>query len=791
MLTNYFKIVFRNLWRYKGYALINIIGMAVGIAAMVWGFQTYQYSFSFDNFHKDKENIYRALSYQKDADMVKGVFPMAVVQQVQQDFAGIKEAVKYDSRGMNVKYDKSDAFAENVHFTDPAFFDLFNFPLVAGSNDISDKSAVLITEKIAKKYFGKETAVGKVVTMYAGETYSMPLTVKGVLKDIPANSTMQFNFLTNFENQLKADGKKIAPDDWAWVVDAAFFRIPDAANAARLQTEMKKYLPLQNKAKPDFVITGFKCVNMKEHAAMRNMIAWNGLYTRPDDSAAFGPLILAFLIFLSACLNFSNTTVGRAGRRLKEIGMRKVMGSTYAQLMRQLLLECAVIVAASIALSVLLNMWWIPAFNQMFEGIQVKAEYLHDKSLLIFIVLMLVAATLLAGAYPAFYVSRFSPTSIFRGSVKFGGSNLFSRLMLGLQLCIAVITVIASLAFSRNATFQRSYDFGFSMENTMGITLSDSSNYEAMKNALIDVPGITTMTGTRHHIGFSYRNVVSESEGKKSEVNYFEVGRDYVKTMGLKLTAGRAFEAGLESDYNNAMLITQKMAASYGWNEKEALGKTIHIDSMYFSVVGVLKDIKSTGFFAPLEPVAMRLGKEKRSQFLIIRAAPEDLTKVYAKTQDAWKRLFPLKPFAGFYQNEMAAESYKTTLAIAKIFSWFAIVSILLTATGLFALVSLTAMKKMREIALRRVVGAGTRHIAALMNRGYVWIFITASLFGCAAGYALTKLLLDMIFKVNVGVQAGSMIWSVIFLLLIAGFISGIKVWQAVKTNPVKSLRTE
>ena len=791
MIKNYFKIVFRNLWRYKGYSFINIIGMAIGIAAMVWGYQVYQYSFSFDDFHKDKDNVYRVLSYQKDADQVKGVFPMAALKQVQQDFSGVKEAVRYDSRGMNVKYDKSDAFAENVYFTDPAFFDLFNFPLVAGSNDLSDQNAVMITEKVAKKYFGKQAAVGKVLTMYAGETYAMPLTVKGVLKDVPANSTMQFNILTNFNNQLKSDGQKIAPDDWGFVLDAAFFRIPDAANAARLENEMKKYLPLQNKAKQDFIITGFKCVSLRKHAGMREMISWNALYTRPGEAAANGPLILAFLIFLSACLNFSNTTVGRASRRLKEIGMRKVMGSTHAQLMKQLLLECAVIVAAAIALSVLFNRWWIPMFNQMFEGVHVEANYLQDYNLFVFIALMFAGATLLAGAYPAFYVSRFSPTSIFRGSVKFGGSNLFSRLMLGLQLSIAVITVVAGLAFSRNAEFQRNYDFGFTIDNMMGVTLSDSSSYEALKNTMSDVPGITATAGTRNHIGFDSRSVVGESEGVKKELDYYEVGRDYLTTMNLKIAKGREFDAGLESDYNNALLITQKTAADYGWNEKQALGKTIHIDSMDFSVVGVMKDLKPQGFFSPHKPIAMKLGREKRFKYLIIQAAPKDLSTVYAKTQDVWKRLFPLKPFSGFYQNEMAAESYKTTVAIAKIFSWFAIVCILLTATGLFALVSLTAMKKMREIALRKVVGASPHHIVALMNRGYVWIFIIASLLGCVAGYAFTKLMLDLIFKVNAGVEIASMVWSVVLLLLIAALTSGIKVWQALRTNPVKVLRAD
>jgi len=791
MRANFFKIVFRNLWRYKSYTLINAIGMGIGIAALVWGYQDYRYSFSFDNFHKDRDNVYRGLTYKKDADGLKGIFPMAAVQQMQSDFSGIKEVARLDSRGMNIKYNKSDAFSEQVHFTDPEFFDLFNFPLVAGNNDINDLNAVLITEKIAKKYFANENPIGKVLTFYAGETYALPLTVRGVLKDIPVNSSIQFDFLTNFDNELKGDGKKIAPNDWTWFLDAAFFRIPDPSNAARLEKEMNKYLPVQNKAKEDWKVSGFKLITIRQNAAWRDVIGANNLHYRPDDAAAYGPLVLAFLIFLSSCLNFSNTTVARANQRLKEIGMRKVMGSTQGELIRQLLIECSILVMASILLSILFNTWWLPAFNQMFRGVNVQADYLHDTRLLIFLLVTLAGATLLAGAYPAFYISRFNAATIFRGTVKFGGSTLFSRLMLGLQLSIAIITVIAGIAFARNSAFQRDYDYGYSIDNTMGIAFTDSTIYTALKNEMTTVPEVTALAGTRNHINFSFRRVVAEAEGLKKETEYMEVGTDYLKTMQIKLAGGRDFDASMESDYKNALLISQKMAAGYGWKVADALGKQIYIDSIGYSVVGVLKDFHSNTLFEPLEPVAMKLTKESRFQFLIVQAKPKDLTTVFLKAKDAWKRLFPLKPFNGFYQNRVKAEAYETSTSIAKIFSWFAMVSILLTATGLFALVSLTALKKMKEIAVRKVVGANPRHILVLINKGYFWVFIVSAILGCYGGWALTKLLLDMIFKINAGVGPGSITWSALVLFIIVAVTSGIKVWQAVRMNPVKLLRTE
>ena len=790
MLKNFYKIVLRNMWRHKGYTLLNIFGMAVGIAAIVWGFQTYRYSFSYDNFHENQENVYRALTFQSGANGARGVFPMAAVKQAKAEFSGITEAVRYDARGLSVRYGDNDAFAEQAHFTDPGFFELFNFPLVAGSNDLRDKKAVLITKAFATKYFGKQDPLGKTLIFYSGEKYELPLTVAGVLKDFPANSTMHFGFISNFENCLQADGSKIEPDNWTWMLDAAFFKIPKKSDVPLITKSLDKYLPLQNKARMDWKASGFRLITLHENAIMGD-ISNNGLWDRPEDSAAYGPFVLAILIFLSACLNFSNTTVSHANRRLKEMGMRKVMGSSHRQLIVQLLLECSFIVILAALLSVVLNIFWLPTFNQMFGAIKIVADYFNDLTLMLFMIAAILFTTLLAGFYPAFYITRFSPTTIFRGTVKFGGRNLFSRIMLGLQLSIAIITVIAGIGFARNSEFQKNYDYGYNIENTVGVILTDTTVFPAFRNEMAAVPQVTALAGTRSHIGYGYRSVIAESEAKKTETNYMEVGRDYIKTMNLKLAEGREFDPQLEGDYVNSILITENLAANYSWKNKEALGKKIFIDSVNYTVVGVLKDFKMDELFDPVEPVAVKLGKENRYQFLVMQAKIQDVELVYAKAKEAWKKVMPMKSFTGFYQNEIKQEAFETTRNIAKIFFWFAIISVLLTATGLFSLVSLTVMKKMKEIAVRKVAGARARHIMVLVNRGYFWIFLIGAALGCYGGYALTKLLLDMIFGVNSGIATSTLIYSVLVLFLIAGITSGIKVWQAVRTNPVKLLRTE
>ena len=217
----------------------------------------------------------------------------------------------------------------------------------------------------------------------------------------------------------------------------------------------------------------------------------------------------------------------------------------------------------------------------------------------------------------------------------------------------------------------------------------------------------------------------------------------------------------------------------------------MRIDTASYSVVGVLKDFHSDLLFSPLEPVAMKLVKEDQYQYLVVQAKQGDLTSVYEQTKKAWQKLFPLQPFRGLYQNEVKSEGYRVSNNIATIFSWFALVSILLTATGLFALVSLTVLKKMKEIAIRKVAGADPKHILVLVGKGYFWIFILAAFLGAYAGYSLSKLLLDMIFKTNNGIGGYTLLYAIVILFGIAAVTTGIKVWQAAKTNPVKMLRSE
>jgi len=789
MFKNYFKIIVRNLWRNKLYTAINIIGLSLGIAALVWGVQAWRYSFSFDNFHNNREQVFRVLTRMQGNDMMKGICPLPLASFAKQDFSGIQQVVRWDSRGLDIKADQNEPFAAEAGFTDPAFFELFNFPLLKGVINLVDKSTVVITEQAAKKYFGNVDPIGKTLLFYSSQDYKKRLSVTGVLKDPPYNSTFQFELITNIDNNIKGDGLQIQKDDWGWFANAVFLKLSNPADAARLEHDLEKYIPLQQEARKDLKVTAFKLASLQSMAAQSNTLDSNALVERPGDAAAYGPFVLALLVLLSACLNFANTSISQSNRRLKEMGIRKVMGGTRRQIVLQQLAECLLIVLAAILLSVFINNWWLPVYSSMFSFINLSANYFTDYTLLLVLAIILLGVTILAGSYPAFYISRFNAADIFSGIVKFGGRNLFSRLLLGFQIVISFITVIAGMAFSRNADFQKNYDYGYDKDNVIGFYVESENDFHALRNEVNKIQGVDIIAGTRQHIGFRQRTVSLEWGNEKKESQYLDVGEHYINAMQLKLVAGRNFNEEGKGDIQKSMLINQQLAFRFGWTDKEAIGKQIRMDTSLCTVVGVLKDFTTGNLFEALQPFAMRTVEASKYAQLIVHTRPGELVKVYDQTRTVWKKIFPLKPFNGYYQSQAAAESIRVNASVATVFFWFAIISVLLTATGLFALISLTVLKKMKEIAIRKVVGAEAKHIFQLILKGYVLIFLTAAVLGCFAGYRLAKLLMDMIFTINVGVAFSTLWVSFACVLVIAVVTVSSRIWVAFNTKASKVLK--
>jgi len=802
MFANYCRILFRNLRKTKLYVLINILSLGVGIAAMIWGIQDYRFYTSFDQWHVHRGQIFRVVMTVAGGDGPKGPCPAPVGAAAMRDYPVVQAAVRWEGRPLAIQPAGQEPFAAQAHFTDSAFFDVFTFPLARGQARLSDPSTVVITETGAKKFFGTADPIGKTLVLYSDQPYKRPLTVTGIVKDLPYNSSFQFETLTSTANFLNFDGSSVHKDDWARISDAVFLKLADPRQAPQLARDLNRYVPLEQAARQDLKVTSFALQSLMQTAAESGVLDKNAMLERPGDAAVYVPLILGILILLSACLNFANTTVAQSRRRLKEIGVRKVMGSSFRQIMLQQLLECVLIVLPAIGVAMLLDMLWFSAYNAMLVHMDIHASYLRDHMLQLVIVILLFAVVLLAGSYPAFYVSRFNAIHIFRGAVRFGGSNLFSRILLGLQIVITFITLITSIAFARNAAFQRDYDYGYRHDNVMGIWLAPGKDGRVLRDELSRVPEIQQVAGVRDQIGFSYHTWPLEAEGKKKECTYLEVAPGYVNLMGLRVVAGSA-PAALPSASGDSgirggvapqqyMLINEKLAFAMGWKPTEAIGKVIRKDENNSCLVaGVLKDFTQNSFGDPIQPLAMCLIAPDQASQWVIRARPGRLGEVYDRVKTIWARLYPSTPLNTYFQDDVSVFTMRLNGIVTRIFSGFALIAIFMAATGMFALVSLTVLKRLREIAIRKVVGARGRHIFRLVGGGYWRIFLISSIIGCSMGYLLARKLMDLIFRINAGVRADSLVLGFLGILVLSGTIIASRVWYLARVRTTDVLKAE
>lgn len=791
MIANYWRIVFRNLRKNRLYTLINMVSLGIGVAAMIWGIQGYRFYTSFDRFQVNRERVFRVLITVSGGDGLKGPCPAPLGAAAVRDYPAVREAVRWEQRPLAIVVPGKEPFATTANFTDAAFFEMFSFPLIRGRAEMGDPSTVVITETAAKKYFGGDDPLGKTLLFYSDQAYQRPLTVTGIVKDPPLNSSFQFETLTSTDNFLYYDGSPARKDDWGRISDAVFVKLSDPGAASQLGRDFSRYIPLEQAARQDLKVTSFALQSMSQLAGESNVIDKNALLERPGDAAIYAPLILGMLVLLSACLNFANTTVAQSRRRLKEIGVRKVMGSSIRQIMLQQLMECALIVLPAIGLAMLLDRFWLDAYNAMLPNTDIHTGYLRDHTLQLMMALLFFTVILLAGAYPAFYISRFHAANIFRGAVRFGGRNLFSRFLLGLQIVITFITVITSIAFARNAAFQRDYDYGYRRDNVMGVWLPGGSDGKILRDELARVPGVEQLAGVRDQIGFSYHTMPLGAEGKKKECVYLEVGPGYTGLMGLRVVAGRVPATGV--DGQQYMLINEKLAFAMGWTPEQAVGKVIRKDETTTClVVGVVKDFTQNSFQLPIQPLAMCLigPGEKVSQW-VIRTRAHQLPQVYDQVRTLWARLYPATPFHYYFQDEVSVVQIRLNNIVTEVFSGFALISIFMAATGMFALVSLTVLKRLREIAIRKVVGARTKHIFWLVGRGYGTIFLVSSFIGCVVGFLLSRQLMNMVFQINAGVRPDSLVLSFLGILLLSGTIIFSRVWHLSRVRAADVLKTE
>lgn len=792
MLYNYIKLALRNFAKNKVFVTINILGLGIAIACCIVAFLNWQYNADFDSVHEHGEEIYRVnfVRTVNEQGIQNGSCPAPLGEIIRTSFGQVSQTARVQFMGGNFRVN-DQLFRTSISTVDEDFFRMFTFQFSMGDPfSISDQRTILISEELHEKYFPNViNPIGNTLTYLNGEE-RVDFKVGGVFKKPPQNSSFYSMAYINYENSL--DLMQFDTDDWA-SFNSTFVRLPNAADISSVEKSLNDYVEIQNRAKEDYKVDYYyldKFQGMAVRAEKEG--TWNHWFADSlPTAAAIAPGVMAFLLLLIACFNFTNTSIAIANRRVKEIGIRKVMGSDRSQLVRQFLGENILLTFIALLVGVLLAAFLVPAYNAMWPFLEIKLGLAENALLWGFLIVLLLLTGLAAGSYPAFYVSGFHPTTIFRGTTKFSGTNLLTRVLLTLQFAISLVAIISGFAFSENAKFQASYDLGFNPNEVVYAYINDPGDYQAFRNQLINSELVQSISGSRHQVSSSWYTDPVKYEGKELDVQMMNVGDGYLSTIGAEIADGRVFKENSAFDRENTVIVNEEFVRSFGI-EDPLDARVTYYDTSSLQIVGVVKDIYLQGaLWDPIEPLLIRAASPEEYRFISVQTAGGNTEALKGFMDQKWKELFPDQISTVTTLDEESADSTLTNQNIKKLFVFLGIVAFLLSVFGLFSLVSLNLNKRMRELGIRKVLGANTLQLLFRIAKEFIIILLIACVLGSVLGYFLSTALMQSIWAVYTDITIPIFVVSISLLLIVSLVTIGGKIMKATSVAPAIIIREE
>ncbi len=793
MFQNFLKVTLRSLMKSKVFVFINIVGLGLALACCVVAFLNYEFATTFDKQHKNFDQLYEVSSYidQNGSDMLFGSVPMPLGTVIKDEIPGVERVSRIERAGVTIKKE-NNVFNRTMAFVDKDFMEMFTFPMLHGNmNSYQELSSVLISDKAAFSLFGKVNAVGETIELVLSEKPNILLTVGGVFEEPGLKSSMQFQLIADFENFHR--NFNVDKGDWSRFIDGLFIQSSDPTIKETAPALIKKFASVQAEVRKDYPTSGFWLQTMDEIAFNQRDINGTSLGNETLHPAhILAPNIMAVLILLLACFNFTNTAIAMSNKRLKEIGVRKTVGGSRGQLAFQFLGENLVLCLLALGLGLLFSLWLVPKYSDMWPNMDVYLSLSNNPNMIVFLVSTLLLTALLAGGYPAIFVSRYRPVEILRGTLKVGSSSMLSRILLGVQMLISVLALVLGFAFVQNSNFQENLDLGYEKEGLLMVQLSNANEAQRFKAAIQTNPIITGLTSTNGHIGWSSFQTALKNGETESTVTVMDVGLEYVETLGLNVIDGRAFIAdNQETDKQSSIIINEQMAARFGWDNP--LGQQVTMDdSLRYTVVGMLKDFYVYGFWGTIDPVMLRLRDDRDLSMVIAKVNPNQVGQTIDYLEATWGELIPNRQ-SQVYTHEMnvLGEARDINKNIVEMFLFLAVIAVVLSAIGLFTLVSINIQSRTKEIGIRKVLGASVAGITTIMNRPFLIIVGIASIVGGGLGVYISDLLMGSIWTYHVTPGILSALVPIVIILLVALFSISGKVINAAKRNPVDSLRYE
>ncbi len=791
MLTNYLKIALRTFRRSKSYALINAIGLAVGMACFLLILLYVRNELSYDRFHENHARIYRmGQEIRRDDDVRFSAHTQAPLgQALERDFPEAEKVVRFWRAFRPVIRYKKDAFRETAfYFTDPAVFETFSFELLQGDPEraLASPNRVVLTETAARRLFGDTPAVGQVLCYEGYPAGERELIVSGVMRDLPANSQFRFDYLASLVGvQTEADNWGSRKPIWTYIL------LAQGTGSSELENKLDEYV------EPHYPATSSDYrLHLEPLTDVHLFSRFSGGFTAGSDiNSVYLFSAIGFFILLIACVNFMNLATARSMKRAREVGLRKVLGAHRAQLVKQFLGEAVLLTLVSLLLSLLLLELLLPAFNSEFET-ALQLRYSQDGGLFLFLLGTTVMSGLLAGTYPAFFLSRFQPAKALRSRVttQAGGVNL-RKVLVVFQFVISIVLIVGTLIVQRQLEYVKNKTLGFDKE--LIVVLPHSDNEAPLLDALSADSRIRAVSVSQrvpvNEINSDGRTVRLPHLPEPVRVESYIVDDRFLVAYKMTVVAGRNFSREMASD-TAAFVINETAAKVFGFRSPhEALGQQLTWTGYKQGrVIGVVEDFHTTSLHEAIAPTVLLMlpGEQWWRTFISVRIQPGELTGTLAFLESTWRRFTPHGVYDAFFIDGSLAQLHRADQQFGRIFAAFATLAIVIACLGLFGLAAYSAEQRTQEMGIRKVLGASVTGLVNLLSVEFIKLVAIASVIAWPiAWFAMSRWLANFAYRVEIGWWVFA--WSAGLTLVIALVTVSTQAIRAALVNPVESLRCE
>lgn len=802
MFRNYLTSVLRYVSRNKGFTAINILGLAIGMTACMLITQFVLHEFSYDNFHVYKDRIFRLQldRYNKGEVTTRwAAGAMGIGPDVKDNFPEVEDYVRLTGAGALFSYKDVFFKEEGVYYATESFFKVFSIPLIHGqdSSALREPYKVVLSESLAKKYFGNEDPIGKIIRNNGETDYE----VTGVFRDLPPNTHMKISALFSYASFESIVNNPEAMRSWHWDGHFTYVLLDEHAVPADFEKKLLKFS--EEHEAEELKRTG---AGMVFHLQPLTHIHLDSDFMyefkrNGDRQSAYFLSVVAVLILIIAWINYINLSAAKSIERAREVGVRKVMGGYRAQLAQQFLFEALLLNTVAVLIAVLLVIVLTPSFSEL-TGRDLGYLLFREGMFWIWMGLLILGGAFLSGLYPAFVLSGYRPVEVLKGRFKNTGKGLvFRKGMVVVQFVASITLIVGTFTVYRQISFMQEQKLGVNIEQTLVLqspNVVDSTyaeKFQVFKQRISQYPEVSSVTAATavpgRQPGWNAGGIrrLSQGEDESNQYRVIMMDDDFVKTFGLEILHGRSFSAELSNERKNVM-INESAARLMGFeNLEQAVNDDIFFWGDTFRIVGVVKNYHQESLKKAFEPLVFRYSQAPGG-FYVIRFNTRDIRQSMTRFEEHWKALFPGNPFIHFFLDEYYNQQYEADKQFGKVFGVFSVLAIFIACLGLFGLSSLTAVQRTKEIGVRKVLGATIHSILGLMSKEYLLLLLISILVAVPFTWWIMNGWLQE-FAYRIPLSWWIFVLPSLSVVIMAMVTISLHTLRAARTNPAHALRYE